>query len=102
MRLPFPSVPSQLSLCGPGSKRPGAASQLGIARVLEARGQSREAAEEFLKVHFLYPDFQDLAAEGLYSAGRLYWEQGYRDRAGQLFEKLELEYPDSPWLEKIP
>ncbi|MBN2551814.1 MAG: tetratricopeptide repeat protein [Spirochaetales bacterium] len=84
------------------SGRPGAASQLGIAQVLEARGQSREAAEEFLKVHFLYPDFPDLAAEGLYSAGKLYWDQGYRDRAGQLFEKLELEYPDSPWLEKIP
>ncbi|UCF98768.1 MAG: tetratricopeptide repeat protein [Spirochaetaceae bacterium] len=84
------------------SGQPGAASQLGIARVLEARAQSQEAAEEYLKVHFLYPDHAELAAEGLYSAGRLYWEEGYRDRAGQLFKRLKDEYPDSPLLDKIP
>jgi tetratricopeptide (TPR) repeat protein len=84
------------------SGQPGAASQLAIARILEDRGKKQEAAEEYLKVHFLYPDQQDLAAEGLYSAGRLYWDQGSRDRAEQLFEKLSEEYPDSPWLEKLP
>jgi TolA-binding protein len=84
------------------SQRPGAASQLGVARILEARGQNQEAAEEYLKVHFLYPDHPELAAEGLYSAGRIYREEGYPDRAEQLFEKLAAEYPDSPWLEKVP
>jgi len=84
------------------SGQPGAASQLAIARILEDRGKKQEAAEEYLKVHFLYPDQQDLAAEGLYGAGRLYWDQGFRDRAEQLFEKLSEEYPDSPWLEKLP
>jgi TolA-binding protein len=84
------------------SEQPGAASQLGIARILEDRGQIQEAAEEYLKVHFLYPDQQDLAAEGLYGAGRLYWDLGLRDRAEQLFEKLAAEYPDSLWLEKLP
>lgn len=84
------------------SEQPGAASQLAIARVLEDREQKQEAAEEYLKVHFLYPDQQDLAAEGLYGAGRLYWDLGLRDRAEQLFEILAAEYPDSPWLEKLP
>jgi len=84
------------------SEQPGAASQLAIARVLEDRGQKQEAAEEYLKVHFLYPDQQDLAAEGLYGAGRLYRDLGLTDRAEQLFETLAAEYPDSPWLEKLP
>ncbi len=84
------------------SEQPGAASQLAIARVLEDREQKQEAAEEYLKVHFLYPDQQDLAAEDLYGAGRLYWDLGLRDRAEQLFEILAAEYPDSPWLEKLP
>jgi tetratricopeptide (TPR) repeat protein len=84
------------------SERPGAASQLGLAKVLEARGQNQEAAEEYLKVHFLYPDHEDLAAEGLYSAGRMYWDEGFRDRAEQLFDRLAADYPDSPWLEEIP
>lgn len=84
------------------SEQPGAASQLAIARVLEDRGQKQEAAEEYLKVHFLYPDQQVLAAEGLYGAGRLYWDLDLRDRAEQLFETLAAEYPDSPWLEKLP
>jgi TolA-binding protein len=84
------------------SERPGAASQLGIGSVLEARGETREAAEEYLKVHFLYPDQADLAEEGLYRAGLLYWKEGYRDRAAELFDRLAREYPDSPWLDKVP
>jgi TolA-binding protein len=89
-------------IIGANSERPGAASQLGIGRILEARGRSEEAAEEFLKVHFLYPDHADLAAEGLYMAGRMYWEEGYQDRAAELFDRLASEYPDSPWLEQVP
>jgi tetratricopeptide (TPR) repeat protein len=89
-------------IVGVNSERPGAASQLGIGRVLEARGRNREAAEEYLKVHFLYPDQTDLASEGLYRAGLMYWNEGYRERAGELFERLGSEYPDSPWLEQVP
>jgi TolA-binding protein len=89
-------------IIGANSQRPGAASQLGIGRVLEAQGRSQEAAEEYLKVHFLYPDHADLAAEGLYMAGRMYWNEGYRDRAAELFDRLAREYPDSPWLEQVP
>jgi hypothetical protein len=32
----------------------------------------------------------------------MYWNEGYRDRAAELFERLRTEYPDSPWLEKVP
>jgi TolA-binding protein len=89
-------------IIGTNSQRPGAASQLGIGRILEAQGRNQEAAEEYLKVHFLYPDHTDLAAEGLYMAGRMYWNEGYQDRAAELFERLAGEYPNSPWLEKVP
>jgi len=82
--------------------RAGAASQLAIAAILEVQGHVQKAAEEYLKVHFLYPDQTELAAEGLYHAGRLYWEQRKTDKAEQLFSKMRAEYPDSPWLEKIP
>jgi len=83
------------------SGEPGAASQLGIARILEARGQGEQAAEEYLKVHFLYPDYEQPAAEGLYNAARLYRQEGYAEKAEQLFERLQLEYPDSPWIRQI-
>jgi len=89
-------------IVGANSQRPGAASQLGIAAVLESRGETREAAEEYLKVHFLYPDQADLAAEGLFKAGLLYWTEGYRERASELFDRLAAEYPGSPWLDKVP
>ncbi len=89
-------------IIGANSERPGAESQLAIGRILEAQGRNQEAAEEYLKVHFLYPDHADLAAEGLYMAGLMYWNEGYRDRAAELFDRLAREHPDSPWLEQVP
>jgi tetratricopeptide (TPR) repeat protein len=89
-------------IIGANSGGPGAASQLGIGRVLEARGQPQEAAEEYLKVHFLYPDHPQQAAEGLYRAGLMYRNEGYQRKAEELFARLEREYPDSSWLEEIP
>ena len=89
-------------IIGVNSGGPGAASQLGIGRVLEARGQPQEAAEEYLKVHFLYPDHPQQAAEGLYRAGLMYRNEGHQRKAEELFARLEREYPDSSWLEEIP
>jgi TolA-binding protein len=74
--------------------RTGALAQAGLARVREEQGRREEAAEEYLKVYFLYPELKDLAAEGLYQAGRLYREQGLRERADRLFEKLRAEFPE--------
>jgi TolA-binding protein len=60
------------------------------------QGRLEEAAEEYLKVYFLFPELKDLAPEGLYQAGRLYREQGLKDRADKLAEKLRAEFPESP------
>ncbi|MBN1836128.1 MAG: tetratricopeptide repeat protein, partial [Spirochaetales bacterium] len=84
-----------------------AAAQLAVGRVLEERARAggasfEEAADEFLKAYFVYPDFPEAAQEGLYQAGRVFWEQGKRDRARRLFEKLAAEFPGSPWLEELP
>jgi TolA-binding protein len=84
-----------------------ASAQLAVARILEANARAGDgsldaAADEYLKVYFLYPDFQVQAQEGLYQAGRVFWEQGKRDRARRLFEKLAAEFPDSPWLARLP
>jgi tetratricopeptide (TPR) repeat protein len=76
--------------------------QLGIARVREQQGRREEAAEEFLKTFFLYPEAREQAQEGLYQAGRLYWEGGRRDEARKLFARLLQRYPDSPWRSKLP
>jgi TolA-binding protein len=76
--------------------RTGALAQAGVARLLEEQGRAEEAAEEYLKVYFLFPELKELAAEGLYQAGRLYREQGLRERAERLLEKLRAEFPDSP------
>ncbi len=91
-----------IGITAANTDRAGAAAQLGVARILETQGKKLEAAEEYLKVYFLYPDYVELAEEGLYNAGRVYWEQGKKDRAGQLFEKLRREYPQSRWLQKLP
>jgi TolA-binding protein len=76
--------------------RTGALAQAGVARLLEEQGRTEEAAEEYLKVYFLFPELKELASEGLYQAGRLYREQGLRERAERLLEKLRAEFPDSP------
>ena len=76
--------------------RTGALAQAGAARVREEQGRPEEAAEEYLKVYFLFPEMKDLAPEGLYQAGRLYREQGLLEQAQRLQEKLRAEFPDSP------
>jgi TolA-binding protein len=74
--------------------RMGALAQAGVARVRGEQGRREEAAEEYLKLYFLYPELKDLASEGLYQAGRLYRELGLRERADLLFEKLRTEFPE--------
>jgi TolA-binding protein len=79
-----------------------ATAQLGIARIRVEQGRREEAVEEYLKVFFLYPEAGEQAQEGLYQAGRLYWEGGRRDEARKLFARLLQRYPDSPWRSKLP
>ena len=82
--------------------RIAASAQLGIARIREQQGRREEAAEEFLKVFFLYPEAGEQAQEGLYQAGRLYRQSGRKEEAGKLFARLLQQYPDTPWRSKIP
>jgi TolA-binding protein len=84
------------ALAASRADRTGALAQSAVARVREEQGRPEEAAEEYLKVYFLFPEMKDLAPEGLYQAGRLYREQGLRERAERLQEKLRAEFPDSP------
>ncbi len=79
-----------------------ASAQLGIARIREQQGRREEAAEEFLKTFFLYPQAGEQAQEGLYQAGRLYRQSGRKEEAAKLFARLLQQYPDSPWRSKIP
>lgn len=89
-------------LVGSSSGESGALAQLGLARILEAENRRLEAAEEYLKVYFLYPDHRGPAEEGLFQSGRLYWQMGDRGKARELFEKLAAESPGSPWLAERP
>ncbi len=49
--------------------RTGALAQAGVARVREEQGRREEAAEEYLKVYFLFPELKDLAAGGTVPGG---------------------------------
>jgi TolA-binding protein len=89
-------------ITGGSSGRSAASAQAAVAGIYEQQGKKTQAAEEYLKVYFLYPEQRDLAQEGLYQAGRVYWELGKREDARRLFEKLRSEYPDSPWLSRLP
>ncbi|MBN1834328.1 MAG: tetratricopeptide repeat protein [Spirochaetales bacterium] len=94
-------------ITGASTQESAAAAQLAVGRVLEEQAQRgeasfEEAADEYLKTYFVYPDFSQAAQEGLYRAGRVFWEQGKRDRGRRLFDKLAAEFPDSPWLDELP
>jgi tetratricopeptide (TPR) repeat protein len=69
-------------------------------RALEATGRTAEAVDEFLKIASYFPDFQDLAARGLYDAGRVAGARGDVDRAAKIRETLRKKYPGSPWIQK--
>jgi TolA-binding protein len=71
------------------------------ARALEATGHTAEAVDQFLKVAYLFSDYPDLAAEGLYDAARVARARGDRERAAKLEQSLRQSYPQSPWAQKI-
>lgn len=70
-------------------------------QALEATGRTAEAVDEYLKIASHFPDFQDLAAEGLYNAGRVAGARGDVDRAAKIREALRKGYPRSPWVQKL-
>ena len=72
-----------------------AALQRGLA--LEAMGRTADAVDELVKVGYLFPDFADLAAEGLFNAIRLAHARGDEQRAARIEENLHATYPTSSW-----
>ena len=83
------------SLASSRADRIGAEARMAKAQVLEANGSTAEAVEEFLTLAYLFPDIEDLAAEGLAQAARVARARGERDRARSFEDRLRKEYPDS-------
>ena len=81
------------------SGRLAASAQLRVAGILAQSGAGEEAAEEYLKVYFLYPDISGLAAEGLFKSAQIFHRLGEQDRAFSLVKKLREEFPESSWAE---
>jgi Tfp pilus assembly protein PilF len=71
------------------------------ARVLESTGRAAEAVDEWVTISSRFPEFQDLAAEGLYNAGRIAHARGDAGRAARIEQSLRKAYPDSPWVRKL-
>jgi TolA-binding protein len=81
--------------------RVGAEAKREQARALEAAGSTSEAVDELVRISYLFPDFPDLAAEGLFNAVRVALLRGERDRARSLEETLRKGFPDSGWTAKL-
>ncbi len=75
--------------------RTGAEAQMNIARILKSLDRSEEAAEEFLKVSYIFPDYPDLVEEAIFEAILLFRSLGAFDKAQQLYTKLKNEFPQS-------
>jgi len=73
--------------------RTGAAAQMNIARILKRMDKREEAALEYLKVSYIFPDYPDLVEEAIFEAILLFRSLGAQDKAQQLYIKLKNEFP---------
>jgi TolA-binding protein len=89
------------ALEGSRADKVGAQAAREHARALEATGHTSEAVDQFLKVAYLYSDYPDLAAAGLYDAARVSRARGDKDRAAKIEQSLRQNYPQSPWAGKV-
>ncbi len=79
----------------------GAMAALARGRTLEAMGRTSDAVDELLKVSYLFPDYSELAAEGLFNAARVARLRGEGARAAAIEETLRKAYPKSPWIASL-
>jgi tetratricopeptide (TPR) repeat protein len=79
----------------------GARAAIARGRTLEAMGRTADAVEEFLKASYLFPDYSELCAEGLYNAVRVARARGDREQAVKIEQTLRKGYPGSPWIGKL-
>jgi TolA-binding protein len=70
-------------------------------RSWEAEGSPAEAFHAFASVYADYPEFPDLASEGLFNAARIAAEIGERGIAVTLEARLKKEYPGSTWIMRL-
>lgn len=79
----------------------GARAWIEHGRVLESTGHTAQAVDEWAAASSRFPEFQDLAAEGLYNAGRVAQARGDLGRAAAIRQTLHKAYPGSPWVRKL-
>jgi tetratricopeptide (TPR) repeat protein len=79
----------------------GAQATLERGRALEAMGRTADAIDEYLKVDYLFPDYSDFAAEGLYKALALARARGDKDRGARIEQTLRGAFPASPWIRML-
>ncbi|HTP59873.1 MAG TPA: tetratricopeptide repeat protein, partial [Spirochaetia bacterium] len=71
------------------------------ARVLEARGDLKEAMNQYLRIGYLFPSFSDLAAEGMFNATRLALQTGDKESATRIRDGMRSRFPDSAWTARL-
>ena len=71
------------------------------ARALESTGNLTEAANQYLRIAYIFPGFSELAAEGMFNAARLASQAGDKDNAARISGQLRKRYPDSPWVKRL-
>jgi TolA-binding protein len=83
------------------SDRSAAAARMEMARLWEAEGKTGEALSEFSQVYKSFPEYSDLAAEGLFNAARLAYRIGERGIASELESLLAARFAQSPWVKML-
>ena len=79
----------------------GAESLFYIATMYEDAGESKTAADEFLRIQYRYPNQKAWAERALYRAALAYRKSGDRESSGRAADMLAQEYPKSEYLDKI-
>jgi tetratricopeptide (TPR) repeat protein len=67
----------------------------------EALGKSKEALLAYLHVDVLFPTEKAVHPEALYHLSKLWTAVQQPDRASEAVDKLNAEYPNSPWAQKL-
>jgi len=83
------------------SDRTGAESQLEYAKILDSLGENEKAVQAYLSLTYVFKGYKDLVSEALYRALTIYRSAGNTKQADILVRKLNSDYPESKWAEKL-
>ena len=90
-----------LAAADPGDADLRAAAHLKKGDSLQARGETKPAILEYLRVDVLYPGAAGPHAESLYHLSRLWNAAGFPARAADAAAELRSEYPNSEWAGRL-